>query len=82
MRKKVLVLLEVEVDDDIPTETVRKHVAKEAHAARGQFTDGRVIMYDWRSEIHVRLASMTGYTQRLTNKIKREYGIKVVQGGR
>lgn len=45
MRKKVLVLLEVEV-------------------------------------IYVSLVNLTGYHQRLVNKIKREHNIRVIQGGR
>jgi hypothetical protein len=57
--KKVLVLLEVTVDDKVPVSQVREHIAAEARASRGQFTD-LTHGPDWRGEIEVELKDVRG----------------------
>lgn len=52
MRKKVIVFLEVSVDDDVPIMDVREHIAKAARQARGQYTG---CSNDWRAYTTVRL---------------------------
>lgn len=52
MRKKVIVFLEVSVDDDVPIMDVREHIAKAARQARDQYNG---CPKDWRAYTTVRL---------------------------
>jgi len=71
-KKKVLVLLEVEVDANIPNHVVQEHIQKEAHAARGQFTDYAIHPHDWRSDITVSLKDIRWFVRQQRDYIRRK----------